>query len=147
MWALQHSPRQEAMKGVGTGRSEGDGEPPSSLQTQAHAHARSRTATWAQHKSLSLTVWGDAGSGPSAGVLKWRMLHLFLLCHSLAGSFHQTGTIFTFTPQRGVKSTQMRSVGMDQDSLTGILCLLPFHPLQPPGLLFFIKVSFRNRLQ
>lgn len=41
--ALQHSPRQEAMKGVGRGRSEGDGEPPSILQTHAHAHAHTLT--------------------------------------------------------------------------------------------------------
>lgn len=55
---LQHSPRQEAMKGVGTGRSEGDREPLSILQTHVHIHAHTLSCnlTWALHKSLSLKV-------------------------------------------------------------------------------------------
>lgn len=55
---LLHSPRQEAMEGVGTGRSGGDGEPLSipCVHMCRHVHALSHTLSSAPHKSLRLNA-------------------------------------------------------------------------------------------
>lgn len=50
---LQHSPRQEAMKGVGTERSGGDREPLSILQTHTYAHARTHSHTLYHQLSIN----------------------------------------------------------------------------------------------
>lgn len=65
---------------------------------------------------------------------------IFTWNKTLNGRHH----VFTSTPSMRVKFTQMSSMGLKWDTFTGILCLLLFHPLQPPGFLFFIKVSFRS---
>lgn len=101
--ALQHSPRQEAMKRVGTGRLEGDGEPLSTLQTHAHVQTLSHKLTGAHHKSLSLTgvwFWIAASCNPSTQLLN-------VACCNFSSSARATHVLSTditlnyiYTPER-----------------------------------------------
>lgn len=139
----QHSPSQEAVKGVGTGRSEGDGEPPSILQTHAHAHVHtlSRKLTWALYKSLSLNVSVAASGKPStqlSNVARRNFSSSATATHavSIRHFLVDTAIIYIHTPERS-QMYKLRHFYRHP-------CLPLFHPLQPPGLLFFIKVSFKS---